>query len=104
MRYDVQATPTFEEMIAGISDPRLRGLILDRAEKLSTEPESQGKPLGGELRGLRSVRAAQGRYRIIYQVERSEVTVLLLAAGLRRAGHRKDIYALTERLARFGLI
>lgn len=104
MRYDVQATPTFEEMIAGISDRRLRGLILDRADKLSTEPEVQGKALGGELRGLRSVRAAQGRYRIIYEVERSQVTVLLLAAGLRRAGHRKDIYALTERLARFGLI
>src|SRR6266853_37518 len=42
--------------------------------------------------GYRSVRAVGQRYRIIYRVERTLVTVVVVAAGIRKAGSREDIY------------
>jgi len=55
------------------------------------------------LRGVRSIRAA-GRYRVVYQVERSKVIVLVLAIGLRKENDRKDIYQLAKRLIKLGLL
>jgi mRNA interferase RelE/StbE len=62
----------------------------------------RGKPLVGELAGFRSVRAVGQRYRIVYRVEHQEVTVLVVAAGRRRSGDKKDIYELARELLRQG--
>ena len=44
------------------------------------------------------------KYRIIYRVERGVVTVLVVALGKRQAKSKDDIYELTRKLLRLGLI
>jgi hypothetical protein len=40
-------------MLANIKDRRIRGKIIERIDALAENPEKQGKPLLGELAGLR---------------------------------------------------
>jgi len=61
---------------------RLR--LIEAIDRLSTEPAAGGV-LKGEFRGLRRLRV--GSYRIIYEVDEGELTVLVI-----RVGHRKDVY------------
>ncbi len=91
-------------MLQGISDRRIRTLITQRAQKLEEEPEKQGKPLGSELAGYRSVRAVGQRYRIVYRIDRGEVQVLVVAVGIRRDRHRRDVYEIAQRLIQMGLM
>jgi len=44
------------------------------------------------------------RYWIIYRVERPIVTVVVVAAGIRKEGSREDIYRVAEKLIRLGLL
>jgi mRNA interferase RelE/StbE len=46
------------------------------------EPDKTGKPLSGELSGLRRIRT--GDVRIIYRVEAGVIEVLIVAVGPRR--------------------
>jgi mRNA interferase RelE/StbE len=103
LSYRVLATPTFEEMLGAIENRRTRQQIFAKARGLAEEPEQQGKPLEGPLKNLRSIHAA-GRYRIIYKVCREVVEVHLLTTGIRKDGSQKDIYALTKKLVRLGLL
>ncbi len=91
-------------MLAGISDRRLREKIIERIDSLKDEPEKQGKPLVGELTGLRSLRTAGQRYRIIYKIDKGEITVLVIAIGIRQDGSKRDIYELAQKLVRLGLL
>lgn len=91
-------------MLEGVSDQRVREQIVGRAEKLADDPEKQGKPLLGELTGLRSLRASGQRYRIIYRVDRGRVLVLIVAVGIRKQGSRRDVYELAQKLLRARLI
>jgi mRNA interferase RelE/StbE len=86
MEWAVYFTEEAERMLSAIEDRRARKLIRSRALRLNTSPDVQGKPLGGDLSGLRSVRAVGQRYRIIYEVfsDRGEVWVVTL--GIRKAG------------------
>jgi len=61
---------------------RLR--LIDAIDRLATEPAAGGV-LKGEFRGLRRLRV--GSYRIIYEVDEGELTILVI-----RIGHRKDVY------------
>jgi hypothetical protein len=56
--WDVMITPEGEKMLLSIQDRRIRKLLKSRAMRLSTAPEKPGKPLKGELVGLRSVTAS----------------------------------------------
>jgi mRNA interferase RelE/StbE len=96
-------TATALKLVEVIPDQRIRRLISQRVDQLARSPEQQGKPLIGELAGFRSVRAIGQRYRIIYRVERRDVTVLI-AVGCRRSGDRSDIYELARKLLRQGLL
>jgi mRNA interferase RelE/StbE len=78
--------------------------IAARIRGLAADPEEQGKPLQGELRELRSLRAAGQRYRILYRVERERVVVLVVAVGFRKAGSKKDVYSLARKLLRQRLL
>ena len=98
IEYRIQLTPLALEMLAEVNDQRHREGLTNRIEKLKSEPEKQGKPLGDILKGYRSVRAVGQRYRIIYKVDRNLVVVLVVGVGLRRQGNRSDIYATIERL------
>lgn len=98
IEYRIELTPLALEMLAEVNDQRHREDLTNRIEKLKSEPEKQGKPLGDILKGYRSVRAVGQRYRIIYKVDHNLVVVLVVGVGLRRQGNRSDIYATIERL------
>jgi mRNA interferase RelE/StbE len=80
-------------MLAEIEDVRVKAKLLERIGKLAEEPDKQGKPLMDDLIGFRSIRAIGQRNRIIYRIHEGAVMVLVVGAGLRKEGHRSDIYA-----------
>ena len=101
--FRVRLTPTAQAMLSAIKDHRIREAIRDRIDGLAHDPEKQGTPLLGELKGLRSLRVVGQRYRIIYRIHAGKVEVIVMAIGLRREGDRDDIYRLAQRLIRLGL-
>ena len=96
MTCKVYFTPTARQMFRAITNPR-RSTLLERIGGLKTDPEMQGKPLLASLKGYRSLRAA-GRYQVVYQVQRSEVTVLVVGLGIRKEGDEADVYELVRKL------
>ena len=103
-RYTVVWRETAMKLAEAIRDRRERALVVERAGQLADNPEQQGKPLVGELAGLRSLRTVGHRYRITYRVERAQVIVLIVAVGRRKEGDRSDIYTLARRLFRQKLL
>ena len=104
MIHKIVLTAAARLMLDKISDLRVREKVRDAIDELASEPELRGKPLVGDLKGYRSVRAVGQRYRIIYRVERLTVTVAVVAAGIRKEGSREDIYTLAQRLVKLGLL
>ena len=100
----VKLTFKAQEMLADISDRRIRQQIAGRIDGLAYDPEKQGKPLLGELSGYRSLKAAGQRFRIIYTLRHREVVVLVVGVGIRRERDRQDIYELARKLIKAGLI
>lgn len=62
-------TTEAESLLLEVQDRRIREAIKARALRLTNSPEMQGKPLSGDLAGLRSVRAVGQRYRIVYELD-----------------------------------
>lgn len=83
--------------LAAISDVATREVVIRRALELRLEPLSQGKSLRGDLKTYRSVRAAGQRYRVIYQVAVSAGAVMVVVVGIRREGHRSDVYKIASK-------
>ena len=104
MIYRVDILPAAQDMVLKIADRRIQEKLLERLTALAGDPELQGKPLGDDLAGYRSVRAVGQRYRIIYRIERSEVVVVVVAAGIRKEGSREDVYRVAAKLIRLGLL
>jgi mRNA interferase RelE/StbE len=102
--YRIKITPPAREHLRAIRDRRILRQLGKRIDGLAEDPELQGKPLRDELAGFRSVRAVGQKYRIIYRVERGVVTVLVIALGKRQAKSKDDIYELTRKLLKLGLI
>ncbi|MFN5391963.1 MAG: type II toxin-antitoxin system RelE family toxin [Pseudanabaena sp.] len=102
--YRIVIQPIAINLLKEISDRRIRQKISDRIDKLKESSEMQGKPLLGELDGYYSVRAVGQRYRIIYAIEQAQVTVMIVALGIRKDGSKQDVYALTKKLLRLGLL
>ena len=104
MKWQILLTPTTLKLLSEISDRRIREKIGEEIDRLTEDPEKQGKALLGELAGFRSIRAAPQRYRIIYQIRGNDVVVVIVAVGLRRDGDKVDIYNLAKKLFRLGLL
>jgi mRNA interferase RelE/StbE len=104
MKWKILLTPTALKLLSDISDRRIREKIGNVIDRLEEDPEKQGKALLGELSGFRSMRAVGQRYRIIYQIRNNEVVVIILAVGIRRDGAKDDIYTLTKKLFKLGLL
>jgi mRNA interferase RelE/StbE len=102
--YRIVIQPIAINLLREISDRRIRQKISDRIDKLKESSEMQGKPLLGELDGYYSVRAVGQRYRIIYVIEQAQVTVMIVALGIRKDGSKQDVYALAKKLLRLGLL
>ena len=103
MKYQILITDTCLRLIEKIPDKKIQRSILDRIQKLSEEPEKQGKKLVEGLAGFRSVHAA-GRYRIIYKTDKRTVIIYVLVAGIRKEGDKKDIYKIAKKLVDAGLM
>ena len=103
-RYRVLWTETAVQMLTRIEDRRVRQLVWERAKQLEHDPEKQGKALTAELAGFRSLRAVGQRFRIIYSVNRADVTVHVAAAGPRKHKDKSDVYAVARKLLKQGLL
>jgi mRNA-degrading endonuclease RelE of RelBE toxin-antitoxin system len=65
-------------------DQSVRVMIKKSIEsKLAVHPDIYGKPLGGNLQGLRSHRV--GDWRVIFRIGGAEILILHI-------GHRRDVY------------
>ena len=106
MPQDFQVTilPEAQDQLRSIRDRRVARQIADRIRALRSDPELQGKALWGELARYRRVRAASGRYRIIYRVVRDRKAVAIVLVGIRREGSRRDVYRVAFRMVQRGLI
>ncbi len=102
--YQIIIEPSAREALAKISDRRIQEKITERISALAYDPEKQGKPLGGEFFGYRSLRAVGQRYRIIYHIERQKVIVFVVFLGIRKEGSKDDIYALAKKLLHYRLL
>jgi mRNA interferase RelE/StbE len=102
--YRLEITPTALSMINKAQDRRIRAKIVETIDGLAEDHGKKGKPLTAELDGYHSVRAVGQRYHIIYRIDNEKVIVLVVAAGIRREGDRKDIYALAKKLIRARLL
>lgn len=104
MKCGIEITPMALEMLKGIKDRRITAQIVEKIDRLRDDPEDQGKPLLGELKGYRSVRAAGQRYRVIFKVRDKTVIVVVVAVNIRKEGDKKDIYELARKMIRLNLI
>jgi mRNA interferase RelE/StbE len=103
--YAIKLAPAALDMLRQFTDHRVRAKLAERIDGLAENPAGQGKPLTGQLHGLRSVRAVGQRYRIIYKVEEDRIIIVLIVAlGLRKAHDKKDIYELAKKLIKARLV
>jgi mRNA interferase RelE/StbE len=93
-----------ENHLKDIKDSQIQKRILQRIERLQYDPDKQGKPLEGNLEGIRSVRAVGQRYRILYRIEEEHVIVVVVTIGIRKDGDKKDAYELAKKLAKLNLL
>jgi len=104
MPFQIEITHSALEMLVGIADTRIRGLVAEKIDQLAIEPDLIGKPLSHELAGYWSARAAGQRYRIVYTLDKGNAKVTIIAIGIRKEGGKKDIYQLAKKLLRSGLL
>lgn len=77
-----QAATQFESLPQHLQDP-----VLNALTDLEIDPEAAGKPLLGRLKGLWSARV--GSYRIIYSVEGSRRSPMVIVRAIK---HRAQAY------------
>jgi mRNA interferase RelE/StbE len=81
--YSVKIKASAAKTLRKLPQPiRLR--LVEAIDRLAAEPHA-GSILKGELSGLRRLRV--GEYRLIYEVIRDQLTVLVV-----RVGHRREVY------------
>ena len=98
LEYRILLTKQAKQLLKAIKDRREQSLIFKRLEKLKSEPEKQGKALTNELKGYRSIRAVGQRYRIVYQINDQNITVIIVAIGRRKQGDNNDVYEVMRSL------
>lgn len=83
----------YEERVVSDDIPKLSTINKKRIQKaveqkLSTEPETYGKPLRRSLKGYRKLRV--GDYRVIYRIERRVIKIFVIL-------HRSVVYKESEK-------
>jgi mRNA interferase RelE/StbE len=83
--YEVRITPEGLRHLDRLPE-RIRSAAIEAIySTIASNPQRAGKPLLGELEGLRSAR--RGDYRVIYEVREPEQQVIV-----HRVQHRRDVY------------
>ena len=80
-----------------IKDARTQKAIARKVDELKTEPDQRGAPLKGNLKDYRKLKAAGGRYRVIYQVAMLEGLVTIVVVGIRKEGDKRDAYRIASK-------
>ena len=83
--YEVEITPEGLRHLNQLPDKVRHAALETNFGPISENPHRLGKPLVGELEGLRSAR--RGDYRVIYEILEVDETVLI-----HRIQHRRDVY------------
>jgi mRNA interferase RelE/StbE len=99
-RRDIEILPSAREALAAVADKKVLREIAKTIDGLSSRPETQGKVLTDPLEGVRSLRAARERYRVLFEIDAETGRVQVLFVGLRRPGRPADVYRIAARLLR----
>ncbi len=83
--YEVEITPEGLRHLNRLPDKVRHAALETIFGPIAENPQRLGKPLVGELEGLRSAR--RGDYRVIYEILEDDETVLI-----HRIQHRRDVY------------
>ena len=85
-KYKLEFTQQAETVLRRVAelDRKLYERFSNVLDALEADPQ-QGKPLKGQLRGFYSCRV--GSYRIVYQIFRLKLLIVVIDIG-----HRRDIY------------
>jgi mRNA interferase RelE/StbE len=102
--HQIRLAPSAFQCLKDIADRRVQAKLQEAIDGLAEEPAKQGKALIGELVGYRSLRVIGQRYRIIYRVDTNNALILIVTLGIRKAGNKKDVYALARKLLRLRLV
>lgn len=97
-RYEIEIAPIGYRSLKTLKTKKLGREIAKVIDGLARSPEDQGKALLEPLEGVRSVRAARRRFRILYKVDTRARLVSVLLVGRRAAGEDADIYVLAQKL------
>lgn len=81
--YEIVFRPEVEDDLRPLGKLLQRRVLSAMDDRLATEPHEYGKPLGGNLAGLRRIRV--GDLRVAYQVKGHRVVVWAVM-------HRKAVY------------
>jgi len=83
--YEIEITPEGLRHLQRLPEKVRAAALESILGPIADNPQRLGKPLLGELEGLRSAR--RGDYRIIYEILEAEEVVLI-----HRVQHRRDVY------------
>lgn len=83
--YEVEITPEGLRHLNRLPEKVREAALAAILGPIADNPQLLGKPLLGELEGMRSAR--RGDYRIIYEILEEETIVLI-----HRVQHRRDVY------------
>lgn len=83
--YEVEITPEGLRHLNRLPEKVRHAALETIFGPIPKNPQRLGKPLVGELEGLRSAR--RGDYRVIYEILEQDETVLI-----HRIQHRRDVY------------
>lgn len=84
--------------VQGVLNRRLAEQLTQHLTDLATDPEEQGWPLVGELKGYRCLRPQGGWFRIVYRVVPGAVEVVLVSVGQALPKGGRDLRALARTL------
>lgn len=84
MAFEVLFKKTVQKDLA-VLPKKDRQRVMEAIEHELAQDPFRGKSLAGEFKGLYRWRV--GRFRVIYEIQKSALVILVL-----RVGHRKDVY------------
>lgn len=97
-RYKIEIAPTGYHSLGALKNKKNLREVAKVIDGLAQAPDQQGKALVAPLEGIRSVRVARDRFRILFRVDGARRIVSVLLVGERAPGQEADVYALARKL------
>lgn len=94
----VVLAPCALEALQGVLNRRIAEQVAQHITGLAIDPEEQGWPLVGELKGYRCLRPPGGWFRIVYRIGPGAVEVVLVSVGQIHLAGERDMRSLARTL------